>query len=85
MSPYKSVVIPAIDYEQCQACPVCEAAKHCRFRALVRIDRDEPPFIDVGHCNGCGDCAPHCPYQAIQPNNRIGAEPACTEDPGPGS
>jgi MinD superfamily P-loop ATPase len=65
--PSHNVVIPIIDYELCQACKKCEASKYCRFKAIVRIDRDEPPYIDVARCGGCGDCSPHCPYNAIVP------------------
>jgi len=67
--------IPTIDYDRCQACPKCEAGKHCRFRAFVRIDRDEPPYIDVTLCGGCGDCIPHCPHGAIVcPRHKTRAE-----------
>jgi MinD superfamily P-loop ATPase len=65
MFPSHSVVIPTIDYERCQACGKCVAAQHCRFKAFVRFDREEPPYIDVARCGGCGDCTPHCPHEAI--------------------
>ena len=65
MSLSQSIVIPAIDYDLCQACHPCEASKHCRFKAFVRIDRVEPPFIEVSLCGGCGDCVPHCPHRAL--------------------
>jgi MinD superfamily P-loop ATPase len=67
MFPSHNVVIPTIDYELCQACTKCEASQHCRFKAFVRIDRDEPPYIDVARCGGCGECFPHCPHSAIVP------------------
>ncbi len=60
-----SIVIPTLDYSLCQACRPCEAAAHCRFKAFLLIDRDEPPIIDVARCGGCGDCVPHCPYQCL--------------------
>ncbi len=60
-----TVVTPRIDYERCQACPKCIAMKACRFKALVRIDRDEPPAIDASRCNGCNACLDHCPFNAI--------------------
>ncbi len=66
MFPSHSVVIPIIDYELCQACRKCVASQHCRFKAFVRIDKEEPPFIDVSRCGGCYDCVPHCPNQAIK-------------------
>ena len=62
---YRSVVTPTIDYDLCQACQRCEAAQHCRYKAFVRFDREEPPYIAVERCNGCGDCAPNCPYFAV--------------------
>jgi MinD superfamily P-loop ATPase len=65
MFPSSSIVIPVLDYDLCQACRKCEAAANCRFKAFVRIDRDEPPYIDVTRCGGCGDCAPHCPFGAL--------------------
>ena len=68
MSPYKATVIPEIDYDLCQACRKCEAASHCRFKAVRRLERDEPPYISVELCQGCGDCAEHCPYGAVRPS-----------------
>ena len=66
MFPSTSALIPRIDYDRCQACDKCAAAKHCRFKAFVRIDRDEPPAIDVARCGGCWDCVPHCPHDALR-------------------
>jgi MinD superfamily P-loop ATPase len=65
MFPSHGIVMPTLDYDRCQACRKCEAAQHCRFKAFVRIDGEEPPFIDVGRCGGCGECVPHCPYDAL--------------------
>ena len=66
MSPYNAIVIPEIDYEVCQACRRCEAARNCRFKALRRLDRDEPPYVAVELCQGCGDCARFCPHGAVR-------------------
>ena len=60
-----NAIIPTIDYERCQVCGKCEASKHCRFKAFVRFDREEPPYIEVSLCGGCGDCVPYCPHEAI--------------------
>ena len=79
MTPFRTTVIPSIDYDRCQACPKCVAAQHCRFRALVRIDRDEPPYVDVSMCGGCGECFPHCPHEAVVPP-RTGAARAGDRD-----
>jgi MinD superfamily P-loop ATPase len=65
MFPSHNVVIPTIDYERCQSCRKCEASAHCRFKAFVRIDREEPPYIDVARCGGCGDCVAYCPFEAL--------------------
>jgi MinD superfamily P-loop ATPase len=37
----------------------------CRVRAIVRVDDDEAPFIDVHRCRGCKVCTLECPYDAI--------------------
>jgi MinD superfamily P-loop ATPase len=71
--PPSNVIIPALDYARCQACQPCRAAAHCRFKAFVRIDRDEPPYIDVARCGGCGDCVAHCPFEALT-DPRVGKE-----------
>jgi len=63
--PPSSMILPTLDYDRCLACPKCQAAAHCRFKAFVRIDRDEPPYIDVARCGGCMDCVPHCPFEAL--------------------
>jgi MinD superfamily P-loop ATPase len=62
-----TVVTPRIDYARCQACKKCVAAKKCRFKAIVRIDWDEPPAIDASRCNGCAACVQDCPFEAILP------------------
>jgi MinD superfamily P-loop ATPase len=41
------------------------AQQVCKVKAIVRIDRDEPPFIDVHRCHGCMICSVECPFQAI--------------------
>lgn len=65
MFPPSSVLLPILDYGRCQACQRCQAAASCRFKAFVHIDRDEPPYIDVARCGGCGDCVRHCPFEAL--------------------
>jgi MinD superfamily P-loop ATPase len=62
----QTVLIPRIDYDRCQACKTCQAAKCCPRRALVRLDRDEPPYVEVTLCGGCGECILHCAHKAIQ-------------------
>ena len=65
MNAWHTVVTPRIDYDRCHVCGKCLAAKECRFKAFVRIDRDEPPYIDVARCGGCMDCVPNCPFEAL--------------------
>ena len=65
MSLSSSRAIPTIEYERCQLCAACAAKEHCRFKAIVRFDREEPPYIEVNLCGGCGDCIEHCPHEAI--------------------
>ena len=35
------------------------------MKAIVRIDFDEAPFIDVHRCHGCKLCMVECPFDAI--------------------
>jgi MinD superfamily P-loop ATPase len=67
MNSLRTVVTPRMDYERCQVCDKCVAAKKCKFKAIVRIDRDEPPAIDASRCNGCAVCVQDCPFDAILP------------------
>ena len=54
-----------IDDELCRACRQCLASEVCRVKALMRLDPDEPPFIDVSRCYDCRLCIPACPFGAI--------------------
>jgi MinD superfamily P-loop ATPase len=67
MSPHRDAAVPIVDYARCQICAQCVAAEHCRYRALARFDREEPPYIDLDLCGGCGECMPFCPSGAIVP------------------
>jgi len=62
--------VPRIVDERCQVCDRCPARSVCRSKALVRIDADEPPFVDSSRCYGCQVCIPQCPYGAIVANGR---------------
>lgn len=54
-----------IDGAGCRACRRCLAQQVCKVKAIVRIDRDEPPFIDTHRCHGCKLCVVECPFHAI--------------------
>ena len=41
------------------------ASEVCRVSALVRLDPDELPFIDVSRCYDCPLHIPDCPFGAI--------------------
>lgn len=52
--------------ENCRACRRCLAAEVCKVRAIMRIDDDEPPYIDIERCYDCRLCIPVCPFGALQ-------------------
>jgi MinD superfamily P-loop ATPase len=54
-----------IDDTRCHICQPCLAQRVCKVKAIVRIDRDEPPFIDVHRCHGCMLCVVECPFDAV--------------------
>jgi len=56
---------PVICTNLCVACPVCKARLACKTRAITKIDEDEPPFIAIERCRGCGTCTFACDYGAI--------------------
>jgi MinD superfamily P-loop ATPase len=57
--------VPHVVDERCLACRVCQARKVCKSKAILQIDRDEPPFVDPNLCYGCLACIPACPAGAI--------------------
>ena len=54
-----------VENGRCQNCQRCLAQQVCPVKAIVRIDRDEPPFIDLHRCHGCRLCIVECPFEAI--------------------
>lgn len=54
-----------VDADRCHACRRCPAQQVCKVKAIVRVDRDEPPFIDIHRCHGCMLCLVECPFEAI--------------------
>ena len=57
-----------VDDGRCRSCRRCLAQQVCRVKAIVRIDRDESPFVDVHRCHGCMVCVTECPFDAIIPS-----------------
>lgn len=58
-----------MNWDMCRTCGPCSARRACTTKAVVKIDADEPTFIELARCNGCGDCLPACPYGAIALSN----------------
>ena len=54
-----------VNWDICQSCDPCSARLTCTTKAVVKIDADEPAFVEPARCNGCGDCLPACPHGAI--------------------
>ena len=54
-----------IDDDLCRACRRCPAARACKVRAIVHLDPDESPYLDVQRCNDCRVCMPACPFEAV--------------------
>ncbi len=54
-----------IDDSLCRACRRCLAARICKVRAIVHLDPDESPYLDVQRCYDCRLCLPACPFEAV--------------------
>jgi Fe-S-cluster-containing hydrogenase component 2 len=54
-----------VQFENCHTCRRCLAAGVCKMHAIMRMDIDEPPYIDVERCHNCRLCLPACPFDAI--------------------
>lgn len=66
------MILPVIDWETCQACEPCAASRACNTRAIVKIELDEPPYIEQARCNGCAKCVLACICSAIIIENHAG-------------
>lgn len=58
-------VVPRVLVDRCQACYKCVARQSCKTKALLQLDRGEPPFVDAALCYGCHKCVLACPFGAI--------------------
>lgn len=59
------MLFPELDWDICEVCQPCLARRSCNTRAIVQIDYDEPPYIDISRCSSCGECVLSCPNNAI--------------------
>jgi len=55
-----------IDSNKCRMCRRCLARDACKMKAIIRIDREDPPMINTHLCRDCRVCIPVCPSQAIR-------------------
>jgi indolepyruvate ferredoxin oxidoreductase alpha subunit len=51
-----------IDQEKCKKCKTCIGKFGC---PAIYFEKDESIHIDISQCNGCGNCATICPFNAI--------------------
>ena len=65
-SPPFGKALLVINDERCRACRACLAQRECKVKAIVRIDIDEAPFIDLHRCHRCLLCLLKCPFKAIR-------------------
>jgi heterodisulfide reductase subunit A-like polyferredoxin len=54
-----------IDPQKCTCCPKCHAARICPIKVVHRLSDDEPAYVDMATCHGCGDCVSACPAKAV--------------------
>ena len=54
-----------VDANKCSLCKKCYVARECPIKAVFRLGDDEPAFIDMSLCHGCGLCVAKCPSNAV--------------------
>lgn len=55
--------VPAIDFEKCKGCKVCQVENACPLHVAKMVDGKVT--IDANECNHCGRCITKCPFQAL--------------------
>ncbi len=60
----EDIFVHEIDQEKCKKCKICIAQFGC---PSFYYGEDENIYIDAQQCNGCGNCADLCPFDAISP------------------
>jgi len=60
----EDIFIYEIDQEKCKKCKICISQFGC---PSFYYGEDETILIDAQQCNGCGNCATICPFDAIYP------------------
>jgi len=58
----EKVPVYTIDQEKCSKCKICIGKFGC---PAIYYGKDESILIDKQQCNGCGNCATICPFDAI--------------------
>jgi len=58
----EKINIYEIDQEKCQQCKTCIGRFGC---PAIYYEEDSSIHIDPQQCNGCGNCATICPFEAI--------------------
>jgi indolepyruvate ferredoxin oxidoreductase alpha subunit len=60
----EKIFVYEIDQETCRQCKICISRFSC---PSFYYGEDDTIFIDSQQCNGCGNCADICPFEAISP------------------
>ena len=64
----EDIFIYEIDQQKCKKCKICIAQFGC---PSFYYGKDGSIFIDAQQCNGCGNCATICPFDAISPKEAM--------------
>jgi indolepyruvate ferredoxin oxidoreductase alpha subunit len=60
----EKIPVYTIDQDKCKHCKLCISRFSC---PAFYYGKDDLIFIDEQQCNGCGNCATICPFDAIHP------------------